>query len=365
MSMPDVTIIGAGPAGSLAAFALAARGWQVTLIEQHRFPRDKVCGESLSALGIEVLARLNLANRLRALNPSILTYTALHSSEGRELLCPLPRPMWGLSRRAMDTELVNAAKDAGARVLQPARCESITPHLTVRHLQTNQVELLNPTWTIIADGKGALLPHRPAATRDLGIKAHFESVDGPHDAVELFGVRGHYVGLAPVENGRFNVAFSLPLARLTQFQNNLDPLWQQILTENRTLARRFARARRIGGWLASPLPRFPVARRWPARVIPLGNAAAALEPIGGEGMGLALRSAELAADALDQSQQTQTPLPVARLRSQFATLWRTRRLTSRMLAQLLSNPALASDALEWANLNQSLPNAALRLVGKT
>jgi hypothetical protein len=82
-------------------------------------------------------------------------------------------------------------------------------------------------------------------------------------------------------------------------------------------------------------------------------------------VGLALRSAELAADALDQSFKTQTPLPLARLRKQFATLWRTRRLASRTLAQLLSNPALASDALEWANLNQSLPSAALRLVGKT
>ena len=363
--MPDVTIIGAGPAGSVAAYALSTKGWNVTLIEQQRFPRNKVCGESLSALGIEVLERLNLAHRMRALKPSILTRTALHSAEGRELICPLPRPMWGLSRRAMDTELLNAAKDAGATVLQPARCESITPQLTVRHLQTNQIESLNPTWMILADGKGALLPHRRPATCDLGIKAHFESVDAPHDAVELFGVPGHYVGLAPIENGRFNVAFSLPLARLNQFQNDLDPLWRQILTENRTLARRFARARRVGDWLASPLPRFPVARRWPDRVIPLGNAAAALEPIGGEGMGLALRSAELAADALAESHKTQTPLPITRLRRQFATLWRTRRLASRALAQLLSSPALAGDALDWAHLNQSLSKTTLKLVGKT
>ena len=61
------------------------------------------------------------------------------------------------------------------------------------------------------------------------------------------------------------------------------------------------RRRRVGPWLVSPLPRFSVARRWPERVIPVGNAAAALEPIGGEGMGLALRSAELAAAALAEA----------------------------------------------------------------
>ena len=47
--MPDMTIIGAGPAGSVAAIALARLNWRVTLVEQHDFPRDKVCGECVSA----------------------------------------------------------------------------------------------------------------------------------------------------------------------------------------------------------------------------------------------------------------------------------------------------------------------------
>src|SRR4051794_6861569 len=120
--MPDVTIIGAGPAGTTAAFALAKRGWDVTLIEQQRFPRDKVCGESLSALGLEVLTRLGLIDRLQSLAPTLLRSTILHSSDGRHLTCPLPRPMWGLSRLAMDTALLEAARSVGVCVLQPARC---------------------------------------------------------------------------------------------------------------------------------------------------------------------------------------------------------------------------------------------------
>jgi len=55
--MRTATVIGAGPAGSTAAMLLARAGWSVTLVEQHRFPRDKVCGECLSALGIDVLTR--------------------------------------------------------------------------------------------------------------------------------------------------------------------------------------------------------------------------------------------------------------------------------------------------------------------
>src|SRR3954469_14008344 len=168
--MPDVTIIGAGPAGSAAACALAARGWDVTLIEQHRFPRDKVCGESLSALGLDVLDRLDLLAPLRPLNPPVLRAPTLHSSDGRTLHCPLPRPMWGLSRHAMDAALLDAARARGARILHPARCESLTPAVTLRHLDTNRLETLRPTWTLLADGKGALLPDRPRPTSDFGVK---------------------------------------------------------------------------------------------------------------------------------------------------------------------------------------------------
>lgn len=362
--MPDVTIIGAGPAGSTAAFALASRGWDVTLIEQHRFPRDKVCGESLSALGVDVLKRLGLAERLEALGPTILRQTILHATDGRQLACPLPRPMWGLSRGVLDTTLLESARAAGSRVVQPARVESLFP-LSVRSLEDNRIESLESSWVILADGKGALLPLRPPPTTDLGVKAHFEHVTGPRDAVELFGVHGHYVGLAPIERGLSNIAFSLPTSRLDRFGGDLDALWQQILTENSTLADRFTRARQVGGWLASPLPRFPVMRTWPARVIPLGNATAALEPIGGEGMGLALRSAELATAALDHAHHTHTPLPVRRLQTQFTRLWRTRRLACRTLARLLSSPALAGDLLDLARDNTPLSRAAMAMIGKS
>ena len=52
LQLAPIVVIGAGPAGSVAAALLARAGLDVILIEQHRFPRDKVCGECLSALGI-------------------------------------------------------------------------------------------------------------------------------------------------------------------------------------------------------------------------------------------------------------------------------------------------------------------------
>jgi flavin-dependent dehydrogenase len=384
--MSDVTIIGGGPAGSMAGYALAKMGWDVTLIEQHRFPRDKVCGESLSALGIDVLERLGLAGRVEMLGVARLTHTGLHAIDGRNVTLRLPREMWGISRGAMDRALIDAAAEAGVRVLQPARCESMTQEegrrdagitsesrrnaratrneLLVRYLGDNQLETLQPTWVILADGKGALLPKRPQPTTDFGIKAHFEMVEAARDAVELFGLRGHYVGVAPIEGGRFNLAFSLPAKRLEECSGDFDGLWRQLLRENVTLAERFNKARRVGDWLASPLPRFGIAREWPANVIPIGNAAAALEPIGGEGMGLAMRSGELAAGALDHAHRTRSPLPVTRLRSEFARLWQKRRFACRALARLFSMPTLAGSMIDWASGSEAMSREVLGWMGK-
>jgi flavin-dependent dehydrogenase len=358
VSSRDAAIIGAGPAGTVAAVLLCRVGWDVTLIEQHRFPRDKVCGESLSALGIEVLERAGLADRIGGLGPVRIGRTALHACDGQSVSFALPRAMWGVSRRAMDFELLNAAREAGARIIQPARCESLDRGLRVRELTENRVETLHPPWILLADGKGALLPERPRATADFGVKAHFESVEGPGDAVELFGVRGHYVGLAPIEGGLFNVAMSLPARRLEKAGGDFDGLWREIVLENCNLGRRFLNARRVGEWLASPLPRFGVGRDWPLKVIPLGNAAAALEPIGGEGMGLAMRSAELAAEALNSGGDTR------RLRGRFNELWRRRRAACRGLAQLLSRPALAGAVMDWASGSEMISRKVLGWMGK-
>ena len=111
-------------------------------------------------------------------------------------------------------------------------------------------------------------------------------------------MRGSYGGLAAIEGDRWNAAFSVPAARLKQHRGDVDALFAEIARENPMLAARLAPRERVGEWLASPLPRFSVRRTWPPAVIPVGNAAAALEPIGGEGMGLAMRSAELAAQML-------------------------------------------------------------------
>jgi len=232
-----------------------------------------------------------------------------------------------------------------------------------RDTPTNRLVTTDADWVILADGKGAMLPPSPPPTGDLGIKAHFEGVDGPRDAIELFAGPGCYGGLAPVNGNRWNGAFGVPTAAVRRAGGDVSAVFAAIVRFNPRLAGRLSTARVVGRWLAAPLPRFAVAARWPHRVVPVGNAAAALEPIGGEGMGLALRSAELAVAEITRSaterHMNRPPLP-----QQYGRLWRTRRAACRGMARAVADPNLADTlaALLWEN--DRLTAAAMRWAGK-
>src|SRR6476660_3070609 len=58
-NMDDVVIAGAGPAGAFAAAILARAGWRVRLFDRARFPRPKLCGDTLNPGAVALLAHLD------------------------------------------------------------------------------------------------------------------------------------------------------------------------------------------------------------------------------------------------------------------------------------------------------------------
>lgn len=373
MSSPQrILVIGGGPAGATAAYLLAINGLDVTLAEAAAFPRDKVCGECLSDLGWRTLCNIGLDAALRPLDPVPLRHASLIAASGHAARIRLPHPMRGITRRAMDAALLDAARDAGVTLWQPARVVRVEPgeqpRVTVR-LNGNEIDN-EFDLVLLADGKGTLPGAAPAPpprpTGDLGAKAHFAGLGGVADrsGIALFGVLGHYVGVAPVSDGDggviWNIAMNVPARKVREVGGDFDTLFRQMRAPNPRLDQAFAGAQRVRPWLASPLPRFaprPPAR-WPTGVIPVGNAAAALEPVGGEGMGLAIASAALAAKAI------MNDIPRAALHRQYAALWRVRRAACRAAAMALSHPTAGRVAVSLANAAPVLGAIGLTFVGK-
>ena len=109
----SVAIIGAGPAGTAAAIMLSSRGHSVLLLDQHRFPREKVCGDGLIADAQRVLARIGLLQTVRqAANP--VRNIRLLSPSGIEF--NLPGDYLVLERRVLDALLLQRAVEYGADI---------------------------------------------------------------------------------------------------------------------------------------------------------------------------------------------------------------------------------------------------------
>jgi flavin-dependent dehydrogenase len=361
----DVIVVGAGPAGSLAALLLARAKLDVVLIEQKRFPRDKVCGECLSAVGIDVLQRHGLIGLIEAHHPARLTHAVLHPAQGDALTLALPESMIGLTRRRMDVVMLEAARSAGVRVLQPARCERIEPGEPVRIRYRSldaAIRELQASVVVVADGR----PRDASPTGEFGVKFHLKRPpDWPAHAIELFSLGDDvgYVGTASVEGGLINLASAVTEHMVSKFRGGLDALARHLIEGHPALRRRISDRVATRSVLTCPLPRHRWTD-WPDGVIPVGNAARAIEPIGGEGMGMALRSAEIACGQVVTAADAGRRVDRHALNEAYDACWSTRSLACRLSALGLRNEGLGAVATEAGRISPWLGRAAMAWVGK-
>ena len=114
----DVLVVGAGPAGSAAAQWLARAGRDVVLVDQHAFPRDKVCGDGLIADALRALDRLGVKEQVLAEAHRSATLGCIGPRGGR---IDVPGSLAVLARKRLDEIVCSAAVAAGARMFAPLR----------------------------------------------------------------------------------------------------------------------------------------------------------------------------------------------------------------------------------------------------
>lgn len=127
MSNYDAVVVGAGPAGSVAATVLARGGAKVALVDKATFPRDKACGDVVGPRGVATLSRLGLVP------PGLLELgdIVVVGPTGDQAVLPalpgvdFPAMGWAVPRRRLDHWLWEAAVTAGAEPVA-ARVETIT-----------------------------------------------------------------------------------------------------------------------------------------------------------------------------------------------------------------------------------------------
>lgn len=306
----DVLVVGAGPAGSAVAGALAAQGREVLLVEASAHPRPKACAEYASPRIAEELQRLGLADA--AWQGDALPLAGMRVIRGPDAVdiryrdARGARTAWGLDRLAFDALLAAHAVARGARLTEHATFERLLwaeGTVAGARLRTADGPLEVGCRTLIgADGARSpvarqLGVERPVrAPRRLGMVAHYEGLADLTDHGEMHVGPGWYVGLAPLGRDRLNVGMALPMNGGSR--QAARRRFEAAIAGIPAVAERLAGRRRltpIRG--ASPIGHRVSRAAGPGWML-IGDAAGFIDPFTGEGIYRALRSARAAAEAL-------------------------------------------------------------------
>lgn len=366
--MPDVIVAGGGPAGALAAIILARAGVKVRVFERARFPRHKLCGDTLNPGALAVLARhLDTASLLAhgdVIDGMVITGPGGVSVRGRYGRGVSGRSM---TRAAFDRWLIAEAAAAGAAVEEDAAVREVTCASAHGRTRVNGVVVQSGGTTtsetarmvIAADGRrsslafGRGLARQPAHPRRWAIGAYFTGVTGLTTAGEMHVRDGHYIGVAPLPGGLTNACLVLPHEHGDDALKTPSRVLEKFLAADAGLAPRFAHAQPAGpAVMLGPMAVDGLACGEPGLLV-AGDAAGFIDPMTGDGLRLALGGAELAAAVtLDVLAGRVSPdqahaVLAARRRAAFQSKWR----FNRTLRSLVASPrgvtaaALAARAL--------------------
>ncbi|MFM2120020.1 MAG: hypothetical protein RL722_1488 [Pseudomonadota bacterium] len=160
----DVLVVGAGPSGSACAIALSQAGWRVVLVDQHSFPRDKICGDGLIPDAHRALDRLGVLARVLAQARAVSHVACIAPRGGR---VAVPGRLAVLPRRRLDHLLVQRAIEVGVQLATPWRFEGVIEGADGRVLGARLSDRRRPHVNDLPPGAGTLAPPPQAATTEV------------------------------------------------------------------------------------------------------------------------------------------------------------------------------------------------------
>ncbi len=307
----EVAVVGAGPAGIAAALTLHAMGHtDVLVVDKATFPRDKTCGDGLTTLALRELERLGLRPGDVA-SWTEVSRTFIHAPSGHIVTLPFPTGAGSyaaIARRLdLDAALVDLARSRGVEVVDGAALQGAVDHGDRIDLDVEGLGVVAAQWVVGADGmwsplRRALGANEPGYRGEWhAFRQYFRDVaPGARDLHVWFepDLLPGYAWSFPLVGGRANVGFGV--IRGAHLDGKaLARLWPELL--DRPAIRRVlgAHARPEAPHTAWPIPAsVDKATLHAGRALFVGDAARACDLMTGEGIGQALLTGRLAAEAI-------------------------------------------------------------------
>jgi len=327
-----VIIIGAGPAGAGTSFFLSKYSIPHIVIEKELFPRNKVCGDACSGKTALVIRRANsewLDEILKSDDEFLPSWgIKFVAPNGRGLDIPFTNkrtketkaPGFTVPRLKFDNFLFEKMRTSSyCTMYQQTDVQSIEltddNKVCVKMTQyQKEYEIISPVM-VGADGDKSLVRKKflnneaSAKTYAVGLRAYYEGITDMHDEnfIELHflpEMLPGYFWIFPLPDGKANVGVGILSEVIRKKKINLREMMLNAIKNNPAISKRFANAvliDKIQGWgLPLAIERQALSGN---NFLLTGDAACLIDPFSGEGIGNALYSGMLAADAIRQASE--------------------------------------------------------------
>jgi flavin-dependent dehydrogenase len=301
MRVEGPLILGGGPAGAAAAITLARGGLRPVVLERRAGPHDALCGGFLSWSTVARLLALGVDPEQLGAHPvdTVRLFAGSRSAEAG-----LPRRCWSLSRRALDSALLARAEAEGAEIMRGIRVSALREDGVVElagagALEARAIILATGKHDLRGAGRAAFsadpaigLRWRLRGTRALGAMVG--------DAVELHLFSGGYAGLALQEDGSGNLCMAVKRSVLAAAGGDPVRLLETLAGANPALEARITAAGDAPG-AAQAVANVPygwIATETAGGALRVGDQAAVIPSLAGEGMAIALASGASAGAAI-------------------------------------------------------------------
>lgn len=296
----DVLIVGGGLAGLVSAIHLSKSNKKVLLIEKNEYPKHKVCGEYISNEVLPYFQSLDVDPF--KLGAQKINKFLLSTPKNKTIEADLPLGGFGISRYTLDFALAKKAQENGTTILQETVVD-IQFYNDYFKVSTKNNRNFTASIVIGAYGKRAALDAKmdrgfmKKKSPFLAVKTHVKG-NFPNDLVALHNFEGGYCGVSKVENDTINVCYIADFETFKKYKD-IDEFQKEVLIKNTFLKTIFESTT---PQFESPLTisQISFAKKQPVEnhILMCGDTAGMIHPLCGNGMSMAIRSAQIASNLI-------------------------------------------------------------------
>lgn len=289
----DMTIIGAGPAGSFCAHKLASQGFRVLLLEGNQEVKRKICGEYLSPSGVDLLIAEGLKDKIvnkflpiegMQIVPSNLNIisTLFPDKNGKHIGI-------ALNRKSFDEMLIDLTKESGGKVIMGAKVQKLVEESYGWNIETQSGDTFRSRIIIGADGRSSTVAKlmglkSKVDTSRVAIHCHIKNKNKNRRLGEMHLFSdGSYIGIDPTGDYELNISLVCDSKKLKD-RKDLNSFLNSYITSSSELANHIGEIPSdVKVNAITPITN-KMSRCTGKKFALIGDAAGFLDPLTGEGM---------------------------------------------------------------------------------